>query len=95
MKIVCIGRNYAKHIEELANERPENPVVFIKPDTAVLSKQAPFVIPEYSDDIHYELEIMVKITKVGKYIQPEFAHPDHRLDGFHLRLGRSITHCYQ
>ena len=74
MKIVCIGRNYAKHIEELANERPENPVVFIKPDTAVLSKQAPFVIPEYSKDIHYELEIMVKITKVGKYIQPEFAH---------------------
>lgn len=74
MKIVCIGRNYAKHIEELANERPENPVVFIKPDTAVLSKQAPFVIPEYSKDIHYELEVMVKITKVGKYIQSEFAH---------------------
>ncbi|MGB0837306.1 MAG: fumarylacetoacetate hydrolase family protein [Flavobacteriaceae bacterium] len=74
MKIVCIGRNYAKHIEELANERPSDPVVFIKPDTAVLSKQAPFVIPEYSKDVHYELEVMVKITKVGKYIQKEFAH---------------------
>jgi len=74
MKIVCIGRNYAKHIEELNSERPKDPVVFIKPDTSVLSKQSPFVIPEYSKDIHYELEIMVKITKVGKYIQQEFAH---------------------
>ncbi len=74
MKIVCIGRNYAKHIEELSNEKPSNPVVFIKPDTAVLSKAAPFVIPEYSNDIHYELELMVKIIKVGKYIQKEFAH---------------------
>ncbi len=74
MKIVCIGRNYAKHIEELSNEKPSHPVVFIKPDTAVLSKAAPFVIPEYSNDVHYELEIMVKIIKVGKYIQKEFAH---------------------
>ena len=61
MKIVCIGRNYAKHIEELNSERPKDPVVFIKPDTSVLSKQSPFVIPEYSNDVHYELEIMIKI----------------------------------
>lgn len=74
MKIICIGRNYTKHIEELQNERPEEPVVFMKPDSAVLLKQHPFVIPEFSDDIHHELEIIVKINKVGKYIDAKFAH---------------------
>lgn len=74
MKIICIGRNYAKHIEELQNERPTEPVIFLKPDTAILPKQFPFVIPEFSSDIHHEIEIIVKICKVGKYIQPEFAH---------------------
>lgn len=74
MKIICIGRNYTKHIEELQNERPEEPVVFIKPDSAVLLKQHPFVIPEFSEDIHHEIEIIVKICKVGKYIEPKFAH---------------------
>jgi 2-keto-4-pentenoate hydratase/2-oxohepta-3-ene-1,7-dioic acid hydratase in catechol pathway len=74
MKIICIGRNYTKHIEELQNERPDEPVVFMKPDSAVLLKQHPFVIPEFSDDIHHELEIIVKINKVGKYIDAKFAH---------------------
>ena len=74
MKIICIGRNYAKHIEELQNERPEEPVIFIKPDTAVVPKQFPFVIPEFSNDIHHEIELIVKIGKVGKYIDPKFAH---------------------
>jgi len=74
MKIICIGRNYTKHIEELQNERPDEPVVFLKPDSAVLLKQHPFVIPEFSDDIHHELEIIVKINKVGKYIDSKFAH---------------------
>ena len=74
MKIICIGRNYAKHIEELQNERPDEPVIFLKPDTAVLSKDQPFVIPEFSDDIHHEIEIIVKINKVGKYIDQKFAH---------------------
>jgi 2-keto-4-pentenoate hydratase/2-oxohepta-3-ene-1,7-dioic acid hydratase in catechol pathway len=74
MKIICIGRNYASHIEELQNERPVEPVVFIKPDSAVLLKQHPFVIPEFSEDVHHELEIIVKISKVGKYIEPKFAH---------------------
>ena len=74
MKIICIGRNYTKHIEELQNERPTEPVVFMKPDSAVLLKQHPFVIPEFSDDIHHELEIIVKINKVGKYIDAKFAH---------------------
>lgn len=74
MKIICIGRNYTNHIAELRNERPTEPVVFMKPDSAVLLKQHPFVIPEFSEDIHHEIEIIVKINKVGKYIEPKFAH---------------------
>jgi len=74
MKIICIGRNYTQHIEELQNERPEEPIVFLKPDSAVLLKQHPFVIPEFSNDIHYEIELIVRINKVGKYIEPKFAH---------------------
>nr|WP_315202992.1 fumarylacetoacetate hydrolase family protein [uncultured Flavobacterium sp.] len=74
MKIICIGRNYASHIEELKNEKPSEPVVFLKPDSAILLKQHPFVIPEFSEDIHHEIELIVKISKVGKYIEPKFAH---------------------
>jgi 2-keto-4-pentenoate hydratase/2-oxohepta-3-ene-1,7-dioic acid hydratase in catechol pathway len=74
MKIICIGRNYTNHIQELKNERPAEPVVFIKPDSAVLLKQHPFVIPAFSEDIHHEIEIIVRINKVGKHIEPEFAH---------------------
>ncbi|OYQ36126.1 2-hydroxyhepta-2,4-diene-1,7-dioate isomerase [Flavobacterium cyanobacteriorum] len=74
MKIICIGRNYASHVEELKNERPQEPVIFLKPDTAVLQKQFPFVIPEFSNDVHHEVEVLVKINKVGKYIDPKFAH---------------------
>ncbi|MGO4818074.1 fumarylacetoacetate hydrolase family protein [Flavobacterium sp. W22_SRS_FP1] len=74
MKIICIGRNYVDHIEELQNERPAEPVVFMKPDSAILLKQHPFVIPEFTEDVHHEIEIIVKISKVGKYIDPKFAH---------------------
>lgn len=74
MKIICIGRNYAKHIEELENEKPENPVVFLKPDSAILPKKMPFFIPPFSSNIHHEVEVLVKINKVGKYIAPKFAH---------------------
>ena len=74
MKIICIGRNYADHISELNNERPSEPVIFMKPDTAVLAKQFPFVIPEFSNDVHHEVEVLVKINKVGKYIDAKFAH---------------------
>jgi 2-keto-4-pentenoate hydratase/2-oxohepta-3-ene-1,7-dioic acid hydratase in catechol pathway len=74
VKIICIGRNYVKHIEELQNEKPEQPVVFLKPDSAVLLKQHPFVIPEFSNDIQHELEVIVKINKVGKYIDAKYAH---------------------
>ena len=73
MKIICIGRNYADHISELANERPSEPVVFIKPDSAVLPKEQPFYIPDFTNDVHYELEVLVKIKKVGKHIQEKFA----------------------
>lgn len=74
MKIICIGRNYANHIEELKNERPDEPVIFMKPDTAILPKKTPFYIPEFSNDVHHEVEILVKINKVGKYIDQKFAH---------------------
>ena len=74
MKIICIGRNYTEHIAELKNERPAEPVVFLKPDSAILLKQHPFVIPEFTNDVHHEIEIIVRINKVGKYIEPKFAH---------------------
>lgn len=74
MKIICIGRNYAKHIEELANERPKDPVVFLKPDSAILPKKVPFFIPPFSKDVHHEVEVLIKINKVGKYIDAKFAH---------------------
>ncbi|MER3374751.1 MAG: fumarylacetoacetate hydrolase family protein [Allomuricauda sp.] len=74
MKLICIGRNYAAHIDELKNERPEEPVVFIKPDSAILPKEQDFYIPEFSDDVHYEVEVLVKIKKVGKHISKQFAH---------------------
>lgn len=74
MKIICIGRNYAEHIEELQNEKPTDPVIFLKPDTAILLKKQPFFIPDFSDDVHYEVEVLVRIKKVGKYIQEKFAH---------------------
>lgn len=73
MKIICVGRNYAKHIEELANEKPKDPVLFLKPDTSVLLKKQPFFIPDFSEEVHHEVEVLVKIKKVGKHIQKEFA----------------------
>ncbi len=74
MKLICIGRNYTKHIEELQNERPQDPIIFLKPDSAILLKQHPFVIPEFSNDVHHEVEVLIKIKKLGKYIDPKFAH---------------------
>ena len=74
MKLICIGRNYVDHIAELKNERPDSPVVFIKPDSAILPNKHPFVIPAFSNDVHHEVEVLLRICKVGKYIAPEFAH---------------------
>jgi len=74
MKLICIGRNYTEHIKELENEKPTEPVVFLKPDTAILLKKQPFFIPDFSDDVHHEVEILVKINRIGKYIDKKFAH---------------------
>ncbi|MBS9523287.1 fumarylacetoacetate hydrolase family protein [Litoribacter alkaliphilus] len=74
MKVIAIGRNYAEHIAELENERPAEPVVFLKPDTAVLKKNMPFYHPDFSSNIHHEVELVLKINKEGKYIKKEFAH---------------------
>ena len=74
MKLICIGRNYVSHITELKNEKPEHPVVFLKPDSSVLLKNNPFIIPPFSNDVHHEVEVLVKIKKVGKHIQSKFAH---------------------
>ena len=74
MKLICIGRNYTDHIKELENEKPTDPVVFLKPDTSILLKKQPFFIPEFSNDVHHEVELLVKINKVGKYIDKKFAH---------------------
>ena len=74
MKIICIGRNYVKHIKELGNEKPENPIIFLKPDSALIKNNDPFYYPDFSTDIHYEVEILIKIKKVGKSIPVNFAH---------------------
>ncbi|MEN8224633.1 MAG: fumarylacetoacetate hydrolase family protein [Bacteroidota bacterium] len=74
MKIICIGRNYIDHAKELNNPVPEKPVFFLKPDTALLRRNKPFYYPDFSEDIHYECELVVKINKLGKNIQKKFAH---------------------
>ena len=74
MKLICIGRNYAQHILELKNEKPTEPVIFLKPDTAILLKKQPFFIPDFSEEVHHEVEVLVKINRVGKHIDSKFAH---------------------
>jgi acylpyruvate hydrolase len=73
MRIFAIGRNYAEHIQELNNERPDEPVIFTKPDTAILRNNAPFYYPDFSHDIHHEVELVLRISKEGKNIQEKFA----------------------
>lgn len=74
MKIICVGRNYAAHAAELKNEVPTEPVIFLKPETALLPKRQPFFYPDFSKDIHYETEVVVRINRLGKNIAPKFAH---------------------
>ena len=74
MKIICVGRNYVDHIKELSNDRPTDPVIFIKPDTALLDSSQAFYYPSFSKDVHYELELVYRIGKVGKNIEAKFAH---------------------
>jgi 2-keto-4-pentenoate hydratase/2-oxohepta-3-ene-1,7-dioic acid hydratase in catechol pathway len=74
MKIICVGRNYVEHIKELNNGAPKDPVLFLKPDTSILLKKQPFFIPEFSNEVHHEVEILVKINRIGKHIDRKFAH---------------------
>lgn len=73
MKIIAIGRNYSAHAKELINEVPTKPIIFLKPDTAILKDNKPFYLPDFSSDIHYELEVVLKICKEGKHIAEKFA----------------------
>lgn len=73
MKLICIGKNYLKHIHELNSKKEDEPVIFLKPDTSVIQKKQPFFIPEFSSDIHYEVEIILKFNRVGKHIEPKFS----------------------
>lgn len=73
MKIICIGRNYAEHAKELKNEVPTEPVFFMKPDTALL-KESDFYLPSFTNDLHHEIELVIKISKAGKHIEEQFAH---------------------
>jgi 2-keto-4-pentenoate hydratase/2-oxohepta-3-ene-1,7-dioic acid hydratase in catechol pathway len=74
VKIICVGRNYPEHIKELGSTRPESPVLFIKPDTAPVQKTHPFFRPDFSNLIHHEVEVLVKIDRIGKHIQTKFAY---------------------
>ncbi len=74
MKIICVGRNYAAHIAELDNQVPTEPILFLKPDSAIILKNQPFFIPEFTQDVHYEVELLVRINKIGKHIDQKFAH---------------------
>ncbi len=74
MKIICIGSNYSEHAKELGNEAPKEPLFFLKPDSAILPKRVPFYIPEFTNDLHYEVELLVKINRLGKHIEERFAN---------------------
>ncbi len=74
MKIICIGRNYRLHAEELGNEIPEEPVMFLKPETALIPRGNPFFYPAHSNDVHHEIELVVRINRVGRHIEEQFAH---------------------
>ncbi|MFL2586002.1 MAG: fumarylacetoacetate hydrolase family protein [Flavobacteriaceae bacterium] len=74
MKIICIGRNYADHIDELDSFRSDEPLIFIKPDTAIAQSNLPFFIPEFSNEVHHEVEVLVLINRIGKHIHSKFAH---------------------
>ena len=74
MKIICVGRNYVEHINELKNKKSSFPVLFIKPDSSLILKNNPFLIPDFAQNIHYEIEFIVKISKVGKYIQSKYSY---------------------
>ncbi|MDF5689774.1 fumarylacetoacetate hydrolase family protein [Aquirufa aurantiipilula] len=84
MKIICVGRNYVDHIKELSNEKPKDPVIFLKPDTALLDQNSDFYYPSFSHDVHHEIELVFRISKVGKNIESKFAHK--YIDGIGLGI---------
>ncbi len=86
MKIICIGRNYSDHVNELRNEKSTSPVIFLKPDSALLPKNQPFFIPPFSDEIHHEVEIVIKINRLGKFIHQKFAHKYYNQIGIGLDM---------
>ena len=86
MKIICIGLNYKSHIEELGKTVPNNPVFFLKPETALTQRNRPFFYPEFSNNIHFETEMVVRINKLGKHIQKKFAHTYYHEIGLGLDL---------
>ena len=73
MKIICIGKNYLKHLQELNSRKEDDPVIFLKPETSIIQKKQPFFIPEFSNEIHYEVEIILKFNRLGKHIEPKFS----------------------
>ena len=73
MKFICIGKNYSEHIKEMGTEKPSEPVIFIKPDTSLIQKNSPFIIPSFSNIIHYEIEVLVLINRLGRHIDEEFS----------------------
>ena len=73
MKIICVGKNYLKHIDELNSSKEDEPVIFLKPDTSIIQKNQPFFIPEFSNQIHYEIEIILKFNRLGKHIESKFS----------------------
>lgn len=74
MKIICVGKNYSKHIDELNSSKEDEPVIFLKPDTSIIQKNQPFFIPEFSNEIHYEIEIILKFNRLGKHIESKFSN---------------------
>lgn len=86
MKIICIGRNYSEHIREMKSAVPSEPVFFMKPDSAIITRNRPFYLPDFSKEIHYEAELVLKICKVGKNIQKKFAHTYYDQIGIGLDL---------
>jgi len=73
VKFICVGKNYSEHIKEMGTEKPSEPVIFIKPDTSLIQKNSPFIIPSFSNIIHYEIEVLVLINRLGRHIDEEFS----------------------
>ena len=89
MKIICVGRNYTDHIKELDNKKPKDPVLFLKPQTAIINKGQPFFIPSFSEEIHYELEVIIKINRLGRFIEKKFSHRKYSFFKYNFKNSKS------